>query len=544
MRNVANCRIRTAWNQPATRLVEPCVKVRFGPTAPLRMALHCAPVSSLLAATLVGVIAWSPGVAAGTPRISVQEGAEFHVHAVGEPLEVVLRVRDLRHPLDAEWQDYRGRRIAPPTKVSRDGDIRLTAPADLGAYVQLEVRAHGEAVPVGQVFGFARFVADGASSRRSDSYFGLVHGDPQDPFIPAWNKTLTWQTLDPPAWRERLRRIEGAGQRELPLVLGHEWTSNDARPVGRAQLDALRARAERYFAATPAGSVWELGLEENLSPHYRQSHYWPNLRRKVEALRAAAQRIDPSIRFAYQIAGIAPADVRRFLESEAAALFDILALHPYAWPDFPDPTLWLDGFLSAVRGEMERTGRELPIWFTEVGAPVRGQQPAPRLVTADSRQPVLGLDRAAAVGYLVKLHAIALHAGVERIFWYHYQDRGATSDDPEDYFGLRDAAGFPKPTYVAHHLLRRHLDGKRPGRLLQPAPGARFYEFTDGATRTLVGWSAHGTATIPLAAIAPEHRDGEPVEITNGVGDPRNPLDGQLQLGSEPLILTFRTPQP
>lgn len=48
---------------------------------------------------------------------------------------------------------------------------------------------------------------------------------------------------------------------------------------------------------------------------------------------------------------------------------------------------------------------------------------------------------------MVKFHAIALSLGVEKVFWYNYQDRNFDRQDSEANFGMRTFDGYPVPTY-------------------------------------------------------------------------------------------------
>ena len=73
-----------------------------------------------------------------------------------------------------------------------------------------------------------------------------------------------------------------------------------------------------------------------------------------------------------------PADVDEFSSAAHSDWTDLinsegnilLSLHPYAWPDFRDPDIWLADTMDHVHACMDEAGispSTLPIWYTEVG---------------------------------------------------------------------------------------------------------------------------------------------------------------------------------
>ena len=62
-------------------------------------------------------------------------------------------------------------------------------------------------------------------------------------------------------------------------------------------------------------------------------------------------------------------DFYAFLSSPAAQYFQILAVHPYAWPNFPYPDGWMPALVTQIQTWMQQLGQVKPIHFTEVGVP-------------------------------------------------------------------------------------------------------------------------------------------------------------------------------
>jgi hypothetical protein len=143
------------------------------------------------------------------------------------------------------------------------------------------------------------------------------------------------------------------------------------------------------------------------------------------------------------------------------------SLHPYAWPDFPTPEEWLEEFLRATQRMMLANGFAMPIWFTEVGAPHHGTYPGGLFGYPDRRTKVTGQTRYGAAIYMIKLHVMALHQGVQKIFWYNYIDRRPEREYAENHFGMRDYWDYPKPVYPAYFNLHSCLNGKVPARAVR-----------------------------------------------------------------------------
>lgn len=480
--------------------------------------------------------------------IIIQDGVAAQVRTVAEPFTITIQ---LTGNTDARpsyyWRDFRGAALSASRSLVGNGRHVIDSPEEVPSYIELVFepdrmngRISGREPGEEYAVGFAVIPSTGKSRRQLPNptgRFGLVHADFDAPYLAPWSKTLTWLTTGSQWWGREMKQRRSAGVIELPIIVDDAWLSDDSKRISERQLAQLAGRAEAYFAADPQTLFWETGIEENLSQRFRQPYYWTNLALKARALRSAADRSQPAIKLVYQVAELRGRDVDAFLASEAAAHYDVLSLHPYAWPDFPPPEQWLPDFLARVRQSMAGNDRTLPIWFTEVGAPVRGNAPGRFFGYPKKNAEVPGLTRQAAAINLVKMHVVALQGGVEKIFWYNYRDRGASRTRAEDHFGLVDYWGYPKPSYVAYvQLLETLADLPALGRL-EIGEGLHAYRFGDRNRAVIVAWSEADSVNIRLDALTSSSPGVDKVRVIDAIGAPVTYTDDILRIAGEPVYI-------
>ncbi|MGD2137720.1 MAG: hypothetical protein PVF08_05630, partial [Gammaproteobacteria bacterium] len=477
---------------------------------------------------LVMLVVWRCA-AAGEVQVEIEDDAVNHAHPAGQPFTIHIRI-DHGGPgvVRYHWCDFRGRPLTEPEPLESRKTTAIAAPDGHTGYLGLVLapstpelvlpnRAPGEQ----REYGFALLPAAArAHEINPASPFGMVHARTKDPYLEGWVKTMTWETASPKWWAYEIEKRRSRGMLELPIVDGDGWKTDDTRPISPAELDLLGARIKRYFAAHPATRYWELGIEENLSRRFKQPYYWPNLAAKVRVVRKAADEINPDIRLVYQIAELRMKAIRKFLQDPVAREFDILSLHPYAWPDFPSPEEWLDDFIDEVRSLMHTEGLNMPIWFTEVGVPHHGNRPGEFFGYPKKRARVEGKTPYEAVVYMLKLHVMAFSRGVEKIFWYNYMDRKPGRDFAENHFGLLDYWGFPKPVYPAYMTMQALLDTREAGPPRQVAENVRVYDFRGQDTNVAVAWAyPGGDREIPLGRLIPGASSGDVLRIVDPMGE-------------------------
>lgn len=506
-----------------------------------------APALLLLVCGMLGCVADAP---AASVRIEVQDNAAFHSFSPGEEFSISILATvtsgSESQVLAYQWQDYRGRSLGPNVPFATGAEITVLSPTatPVAGYYGLTFHSDDPDMSFSvtssayREIGFVVLPPSSASERRlaPDSPFGVVHANLDDPHLSTWIKTLTWNTVGAGEWHRELTHRRKRGLQELPMVYGDKWASDDNAAVSSEFLMALTDKIRPYFKADVANGHWELGIEENLRSRYLAPAYFANLKAKVAAVRAVADEFNPDMRFLFQIAETRVGDAEKFFESEAAAEFDILALHPYAWPDFPTPERWLDTYIDEIRSAMRKHGVDFPIWITEIGAP---QNDARVSMMSSGNNPVRGQSRAENSAYLVKTHVLALARGIEKIFWYNYRDRDASTKDVEDHFGLVDFHGFPKPSYAAYATMVRCLKNTRFERRRDLSTGVRIYEFSTANRKCLVVWTYPASRlSVPLYEIVGGQISRDVVAITNTVGTPRQ-VSTDILVDEYPLFISI-----
>ena len=484
--------------------------------------------------------------AASSTLIAITDRVPFHIHPEGEFFTVKINAttEDPGLPIYYQWRDFSGKPITEPKPLTMNHEISVQSPSTLPGYYGLVIKPFNDEVSLNDrfpgeelEFGFGIVTSDQDFSRDEGelSQFGTVHTNLNDHYMPAWIKTLTWKTASSQEWKKEIDYLNKAHFHELPIIVDDEWESDDVYPVTSDQLKKLESKVSRYFVADKRVGYWELGIEENLQSRYRQKYYWQNLTAKSAVVRQAADQINPQLKLVYQIAELDLKSVRLFLNSKAAENFDVLSLHPYKWPDFPDAESWLPEYLGNVRKEMTIAGKHLPVWFTEVGAPHHGNHPDHFFGYPQGDTKVQGLTRARSGSFMTKLHVVAFQQGVEKVFWYNYIDRESDREYAENHFGMVDYRGYPKPVYLAYLHLYSLLKTKRSVGMKILEEDVLIYTFENQHEQTLVIWNRSirkNKVSVDELGI-----DAEQVTITNAVGKPESVLDGFINISEVPLFI-------
>ena len=490
--------------------------------------------------------AWEP------IQIEVTDDTPFHVHSPGKTFSVGLQVEAQgRTGVLFHWVDAQGLALSEPKEIVSGQKLVIQSPGHHIGYYGLVVTPDNPRVflPDQQrgeprEYGFVVLPKRTVKQRRNnlDSQFGMTHADMNDPYVTGWIKTSTWNNREPKRFAEHIAAVRLAGLEDLPLLMRQEWRTDDKQSITSDELDALRSRLKSYFEANRDVRYWELGLEENLKPCYKEPFYWDNLAAKVKVARQASDEAGTNMKFVYQVVSSGASEsLLTFLDSEAAKHFDVLSMHPYTWKRFPDPDRWLAYGLDQVIQAMKERQLDLPIWFTEVGAPQHSCGNGGCLTSGESAHNVSGKSRADQVAFMIKLHVIALTKGVKKVIWYNYIDRDDDRiDDPENYFGMRDHWGFPKPVYAAYFALHSRLDGKQPAGVRQLDRNLWAHDFLGKKQGCCLLWTYPATA-IELSAEQLQKAAGgqEVLEISDSVGLPLEFVEGKVRLTGQPIFVTI-----
>jgi hypothetical protein len=444
------------------------------------------------------------------------------------------------------WEAYDGQSLSEPKSLNKSGHTLIDPPPGrLPRYIGLvfepkntQTTLAGREPGEKKKYGFAVLSAPQAKKKLNpNEWMGLVHPDLEDPWLGGWIKSLTWKTTSAKWWKFEIDKRREAGFTELPIITGSEWKTDDEIRISDEQLSRLRSRARDFISADPAVLYWETGIEENLKGRFKKEFYFDNLLAKSDVVRTIADEENQDIKLLFQIANMRIQDVGIFMRSDAAKNYDILALHPYNWPDFPPPEEWLKGFLTDIRQQMQAAGRVLPLWITEVGAPHQGNSPGGFFGYPKKKKAVRGMSDMEMVSYITKFHVMSYQEGVERIFWYNYQDRGAHRHYAEDHFGLIDYWGYPKPAYPAYVHLYDSLANKTADKVVRKND-IWAYEFKGESEEVIVAWRYPASSKeIDIGELGIDLSERQVTSIANIIGDTMRLNDNRVQLGPEPIYI-------
>ena len=488
----------------------------------------------------------------------------YHVFAPGQSFQFNLQPNVISGSapgdLAYQWIDFQGNALSTPQALVAGQSNTIHSPFDsmevgyyglqfLGANTSFNPQTNNR-----NELGFSVLSAITNRTVDSTSFFGMVQHDHNDPYIdPGYIKTRTnvhaynsgTGVVDPGSWQGQIGARFAQGQLEIPIASATPWQSSDDSLIGQSQLNALESMFQQYMAADARVPAWELGLEEQLSPH--GTFYWENLREKFKAYKTARDTVFPDgdgPKLGYQVVNYSSSWINQLFSSPstdpggqaAGEEIDFLAIHPYDWAGFRDAEQWHDAEFNPMKAQLTGFGKQnLPIWYTEGGAPINDAG-VPQMFSQTT--PVTVRSRADHPRFLVKLHLEALDAGVEHFTWYNYDDNFVNETDVEAHFGMVDHWQFPKPSYAAYANMVNSLKGKNFDGSEVLASGVTVYRFSEGADRYLVAWSPEGASnlvdyTTLFGGSVPTQFSG-----ANIVGTPFGVAGQAVTVGEEPLYFT------
>lgn len=300
----------------------------------------------------------------------------------------------------------------------------------------------------------------------------------------------------------------------MPILSYFSAWSNNTPPHD----DAERARYANYVYKVVSRykdtfKVWEVWNEPNIPT------FWPSPNVKDYTLMLkeaykAAKRADPTCTIiAAATSGPGNDFIMGIHEHGGWDYCDAISIHPYSMAGGPVAQR-LDKIIRILNKQMAATGKPKPLWITEMGWMTNWPD-----------------DFDSQAIYLVQSHAIAFANGVEKLFWFCF--------DNFDNWGLvRGCEPFdPKPSYHAYKLMASHFGSPGPAALfegyLKMPKGAAGYLFTkaDGK-RFLLLWSNDGDP-IPVqlaqrSGLTAVDVFGKAVEVS----------DGRISVGRAPVFVT------
>ncbi len=269
----------------------------------------------------------------------------------------------------------------------------------------------------------------------------------------------------------------------------------------------VRKTVERYKGRVPAWQVWNEPNLQNFWEDPNPSHY----ARLLKATYAEIKRADPEAQVVW---GATSRLDWTFVEpalAEAEGGFDVMAIHPYGYGDPRAPEVYIPDALDELRLLMAKFGAEdKPIWFTEWGWP--------------SHLGRRGLTDRQQGQYIARAYLLALNGGLERGFWYEFQERNESDENNEDAFGILEYDLKPKPAYRAYATL---IKVRPPGSkaIAKPWKTGLIYHPAwtrpDGVTVHAV-WNVWGRWKSPRMTAV--QLKGELIEAYDYLGSPLKPV--------------------
>jgi len=278
-------------------------------------------------------------------------------------------------------------------------------------------------------------------------------------------------TYDWAAFDQVVQAVNAHHLQIMPVI---DFTPPWARAVGCVVEQCAPAIPSSYaaFAAAavaryaPLGvHTWEIWNEPNITEFWQPRPDPQAFSSLLEAAVPAMQQVDPTARVIS--GGLSPAgsvggniDPRSYLTEMCSeggvAAVDGIGFHPYSYPVPPsydaDWNAWdqMSGTQVNLLGILAACGQSSKkIWATEYGAPTNG--PGVEATTSNYELGVADHVSDALQATMVS-QAIQLTSNspwIAALFLYTNQDTGTSTITNEDFFGLRNDNGSPKPAWAA-----------------------------------------------------------------------------------------------
>lgn len=384
----------------------------------------------------------------------------------------------------------------------------------------------------------------------ADALFGthvksLASGDQQLPeragSIRLWDSSVTWRELEPVRGQIRWGALDSAvaqaqemGARDILWVHGStpRWAAKDkdaaglygpgtsSAPSERAYLAFLRKVAERYRGRITAYQVWN---EANLTIFYRGTG--ASLARLIAKAREVLAEVDPDallVGASTTVRRLGP--VRTWYDQYATALaragwpVDAMAVHLYPMADQGVGTR--ASYIRFMREWLAERGWTGPLWDTEVNYGDRRDFATIKVTVPQAR----------AAGWVARTYIDSLALGVDRVYWYAWNDHILGIDQVD----VRTGAVLPAGT--AFLTVQQWLRGGRwrgcTGELVTPTgeEGAVTrceVQTVEGPALILFSHGAATTVPMPAGATRVCQLDGSCAE----------PTGSSLPVGDNPILV-------
>ena len=360
--------------------------------------------------------------------------------------------------------------------------------------------------------------------------------------IRLWDAGVAWRELEPQRgqinWAlldQAVAEAESTGATDIMWVHGSppQWAAKDPESTGLygpgsasppkpgAYLDILGQIAERYRGRITSYQAWN---EANISIFYQGSA--ANLARLTGRAREVLAQADPDALLLGASTTVREAGpVKAWYGKYTAALadqgwpVDAMAVHLYPRADEGAETR--AGYVRTMRAWLAERGWTGPVWDTEVNYGDR----------RDFATEKVTVPQDVAVGWVARTYIDSLALGVQRVYWYSWNDHilGIDQIDP--------GTGEILPAGQAYLTVQDWFDGAYwegcTGELMQPTgdPGSltTCTLTTRDGTPAQILFTNEGTTTIPTPQGA-----GEVCRLDGACA----PISGdELEVTPDPILL-------
>jgi hypothetical protein len=368
-------------------------------------------------------------------------------------------------------------------------------------------------------------------------YFGMHihHAASGTPWPPVefgswrlWDSGVAWPQLEPQLgkWDFTLldRYVQLAAQHhvEIVLTLGltPAWASarpqepsaysrgNAAEPRSLADWeDYVRVVATRYKGAIHSYEIWN---EPNITGSFSGSpeEMVQLSRTAYEVMKTADAGITVLSPSATADSGVAW--LKEFLARGGCKYSDVIGYHFYVTPDPPEAMIPL---IQKVKKVLHSRGCEnKPLWNTESG------WAKPKHFSSDAE----------AAGYLMRTYVVNWLMGVERCYWYAWDNHNWSTLDLTTHEGNQMTE-----VGAAYGVIRQWMLGAVLQSCSSQPPGVWTCSFEQGAVKSWIVWAESGTAQYDVP------KSWGVTQILNWTGDVHAP-SGSLTVNSTPRLLSTR----
>jgi hypothetical protein len=375
-----------------------------------------------------------------------------------------------------------------------------------------------------------------------DTYFGLHihHLDRPVPTpwpnmpVPAWrlwDADVNWPNLEPnrAQWQlERLDRYVSMADQHgtsilLPLGGSPVWAS--ARPqvpspyslgftAEPANLDDwrvyVRTVVSRYKGRIPAYEIWN---EPNLKD------FWSGTTEQMLTLTKEASQIIHSVDpHAIVVSPSATSDygvswLAEFLKLGGGQFVDVIGYHFYVDPPTQLPEAMVLDIQRVERTLVQYNLEKLPLWNTESGwlAPAR----------FDSEE--------VAAGFLARAYILAWAAGVQRFYWYAWDNTAVAIRTYNEVDHTTTPAGY------AYKVMEQWLVGAKMAGCTESADHTWICQLNRSGNKQWIVWNPQGNQKFDVPG------SWDVGSVTPLLHD-RHPLNGlSIDIGPAPALLTGRS---